>query len=44
MSQCVQMEQALLDEALPRPDGFEAHLAECASCRALRGAHAGRCA
>ncbi len=31
--------EALLDEALPRPEGFEAHLAQCAQCRALAASH-----
>jgi hypothetical protein len=39
MSSCVQMEQALLDEGLPRPEGLEAHLAGCVDCRALRASH-----
>lgn len=39
MTACAQVEQALLDEALPRPDGFEAHLASCEGCRALGAAH-----
>jgi hypothetical protein len=33
------MEQALLDETLARPDGFEAHVASCDACRALGAAH-----
>lgn len=33
------LEQALLDETLPRPEGFEAHLDSCAECRALAAAH-----
>ena len=41
MSSCVQMERAVLDESGPRPEGFEAHLAGCANCRALRVAHRG---
>jgi hypothetical protein len=41
MSSCVQMEQAVLDETLPRPEGLEAHLEGCASCRALGAAHRG---
>lgn len=41
MSSCVQMEEAVLDESLPRPEGFEAHLAGCAACRALSVAHRG---
>lgn len=41
MSSCAEMEQALLDEALPRPAGLEAHLASCAKCRGLAAAHRG---
>jgi hypothetical protein len=36
---CELTEQALIDESLPRPEGFEAHVASCESCRALAGAH-----
>ncbi|MDP1828811.1 MAG: hypothetical protein Q8L48_36460 [Archangium sp.] len=39
MSPCEQMEQAVLDETLARPGGFEAHLASCDACRALGAAH-----
>lgn len=39
MSTCEQMEQAVLDETLARPDGFEAHVASCDACRALGAAH-----
>lgn len=39
MSSCQPFEQALLDEAVPRPFGFEAHLASCQTCPALAAAH-----
>lgn len=39
MSTCEQMEQAVLDETLARPDGFEVHIASCDGCRALDAAH-----
>lgn len=39
MSSCDVMQAALLDEALPRPDALEAHLASCAACRAVAAAH-----
>lgn len=36
---CAQVEQALLDEALLRGEGFEAHLRSCEGCGALAAAH-----
>lgn len=36
---CELAEAALLDEALPRPDGLEAHLASCPHCQAVGRAH-----
>lgn len=36
---CELTQTALLDEALPRPEGFEAHVASCADCRALAASH-----
>ena len=36
---CSQLEQALLDEGLPRPEGLEAHVATCERCSALAHAH-----
>ena len=39
MSSCDQFEAALLDEAAPRPPGFEPHLAACPTCPALAAAH-----
>src|SRR5688572_22865105 len=36
---CELTEQALIDESLPRPEGFDAHVASCESCRALASAH-----
>lgn len=36
---CELTEQALIDEALPRPEGFEAHVASCPTCGALAAAH-----
>jgi hypothetical protein len=33
------MGPALLDETLPRPEGFEAHVASCVDCRALANSH-----
>jgi hypothetical protein len=36
---CELTEQALIDESLPRPEGFEAHLASCPTCGALAKAH-----
>ncbi|MCY1077457.1 hypothetical protein [Archangium lansingense] len=37
---CQDFAAALVDERLPRPPGFQAHLETCASCRALAGLHA----
>ncbi|HEX8819677.1 MAG TPA: hypothetical protein VF794_07145 [Archangium sp.] len=37
---CQDIAAALVDERLPRPPGFEAHLRQCAECRALAGLHA----
>jgi hypothetical protein len=37
---CQDIAAALMDERLPRPPGFQAHLARCAGCRALAGLHA----
>lgn len=37
---CQDFAAALVDERLPRPPGFQAHLAQCAACRALAGLHA----
>ncbi|QRN93630.1 hypothetical protein JRI60_31200 [Archangium violaceum] len=37
---CQDVTAALLDESLPRPPGFQAHLEQCAGCRALAGLHA----
>ena len=39
MSACEAVQNALLDEGLPRPDGLEAHVASCQACRALASAH-----
>lgn len=36
---CELTEQALIDESLPRPEGFEAHVASCERCGALAAAH-----
>jgi hypothetical protein len=36
---CELTEQALIDESLPRPEGFEAHVASCPTCGALATAH-----
>jgi hypothetical protein len=36
---CELTEQALIDESLPRPEGFEAHVASCPTCGALASAH-----
>ncbi|MEW5740250.1 MAG: hypothetical protein AB1938_15060 [Myxococcota bacterium] len=36
---CGAFEAFLLDETLPKPDGHDAHVAGCASCRALKAAH-----
>lgn len=41
MSQCEDLQPALIDESLPRPAGLEAHLASCDDCRALSSAHRG---
>ena len=41
MSQCEDLQPALIDEAFPRPAGLEAHLASCDECRALAAAHRG---
>jgi hypothetical protein len=38
---CSEVEEALIDEAMPRPPGFEAHLRDCASCRGFRKTQAG---
>lgn len=32
---CQDLAAALVDESLPRPPGFQAHLEQCAECRAL---------
>ncbi|AKJ04693.1 hypothetical protein ATI61_101228 [Archangium gephyra] len=37
---CQDFAAALVDERLPRPPGFQAHLEQCAACRALAGLHA----
>lgn len=37
---CQDFAAALVDERLPRPPGFHAHLEQCAACRALAGLHA----
>ncbi|HYO55848.1 hypothetical protein [Archangium sp.] len=37
---CQDIAAALVDERLPRPSGFQAHLEQCAACRALAGLHA----
>jgi hypothetical protein len=37
---CQDIAAALLDERLPRPPGFQAHLEQCARCRALAGLQA----
>lgn len=37
---CQDFAAALVDERLPRPAGLQAHLAQCAACRALAGLHA----
>ncbi|KFA91397.1 hypothetical protein [Archangium violaceum] len=37
---CQDFAEALVDERLPRPPGFQAHLEQCAACRALAGLHA----
>lgn len=33
------MQQALIDEAVPRPEGLEAHLASCEACGSFAAAH-----
>jgi hypothetical protein len=40
MSACEVFAEAVLDESVPRPAGFEAHLAGCEKCRALSQSHA----
>jgi anti-sigma factor RsiW len=37
---CAPFIDAILDEAGPRPEGLEGHLAACTSCRALAALHA----
>lgn len=37
---CQDFAEALVDERLPRPPGLQAHLEQCAACRALAGLHA----
>ncbi|HYO72406.1 MAG TPA: hypothetical protein VEU33_40675 [Archangium sp.] len=37
---CQDFAAALVDERLPRPPGFQAHLEQCAACRALADLHA----
>lgn len=39
MKPCELMQAALLDESLPRPENFEAHLASCAQCVEMASAH-----
>lgn len=39
MTSCEFMQAAALDEALPRPEGFEAHVASCEQCRAVVQGH-----
>ena len=41
MTACETMGPAVLDETLPRPEGFEAHLASCEDCRGLSASHRG---
>jgi hypothetical protein len=36
---CELTKHALLDEAVPRPEGFDAHVASCETCGALAAAH-----
>jgi len=36
---CADFEAFILDEALPKPAGHDAHVAACASCRALKAGH-----
>jgi hypothetical protein len=36
---CQDIAAALVDESLPRPPGFQAHLEQCAECRALARLH-----
>lgn len=36
---CQPFETFLLDETAPKPDGHDAHVAGCASCRALKAGH-----
>jgi hypothetical protein len=37
---CQDIAAALVDERLPRPPGFQAHLEQCAGCRVLAGLQA----
>jgi hypothetical protein len=37
---CHEVAAAIVDEALPRPEGFQAHLDQCAQCRELARLHA----
>ncbi|MDP2269968.1 MAG: hypothetical protein Q8N23_18290 [Archangium sp.] len=39
MKPCDLMQQAVLDESLPRPDDFEPHLASCPECGEVASAH-----
>lgn len=36
---CETFEAFIIDEALAKPSGFDAHLASCSSCRALKASH-----
>jgi hypothetical protein len=38
---CDPFEAFVLDETLPKPEGHDAHVAGCASCRALKAGHRG---